>query len=244
MISVKKKSTFVSALAVFAAFNVICDSFMVPFLPYSGVWHSWIFISAPITGILLGPWFGFLSSLLGVIIGHSILFIGAEELLFTLGAPIGAMISAFLYRREWKIPLIYYLVLLVAFFCTPIVWQLPYWGIWGMWDIFLALGLFFVMIMAMEKREKIWSMKSRFHLTFVLALSVFIGLEADVLFRIFVFVPCQTYQLFYGYDVGSLQAIWALGAIETPIKAALSTIVNIIIGPSIIYVARKMGLAL
>jgi hypothetical protein len=28
-------------------------------LPYSGVWHSWIFISEPITGILLSPFTGF-----------------------------------------------------------------------------------------------------------------------------------------------------------------------------------------
>jgi len=241
---VEKKSTLISALAVFAAFNVVCDSFMVPFLPYSGVWYSWIFISAPITGILLGPWFGFLACLLGVMIGHSILFIGAEELLFTLGAPIGAMISAFLYRKKWKIPLIYYLVLIVAFLSTPIVWQLPLWGIWGMWDVYLALGLLLVMIVAIEKREKLWNMNSRFHVTFVLALSIFIGLQADVLFRIFIFVPCQTYHLFYGYEVGALQAIWALGAIETPIKATLSTIINVIIGPPIIYVAQKMGLVL
>ena len=63
-------SAFVSLIAVFAAFNVICDSLIGPPLPFSGVWYSWIFVSEPITGIILGPLAGFFSSFIGVMIGH------------------------------------------------------------------------------------------------------------------------------------------------------------------------------
>jgi hypothetical protein len=80
-----------------------------------------------------------------------------------------------------------------------------------------------------------------------LALSAFVGLEADVLFRIFILVPMQTYSLFYGWDVEGLRAIWTLGAILTPLKAALATLATTIIGPPLInlvnqinYNARKM----
>lgn len=236
-----KNSAFVSLIAVFAAFNVVCDSLMGPPLPFSGVWYSWIFISEPITGIILGPWAGFFSSFIGVMIGHSIFFRDAYEFLFTLGAPIGTMISALIFSGKWRSVLIYYLTLLGAFFATPIAWQLP---LWGMWDVYLALGFVFVVILLVERWKNLWNVESSPCLFHILALSTFIGLEADVLFRIFIFVPCQTYQLFYGYDVGALQAIWILGAVETSTKAALSTVITVIMGMPIITAVRKMGLTL
>jgi hypothetical protein len=67
-------------------------------------------------------------------------------------------------------------------------------------------------------------------------------LEADVLFRIFVFIPCQTYKLFYGFNIETLHGIWAVGAIETPIKAALSTAIAAIIGPPVFIAIRELGL--
>jgi len=233
-----KDSVSISLIAVFASFNVVCDSLMGPPLPFSGVWYSWIFISEPITGIILGPWAGFFSSFFGVMIGHFVFFRGAEEFLFTLGTPIGTMISAFVFRRKWKIVLIYYLALLGAFFATPIAWQLPF---WGMWNVYLALGFVFVVILLVEKWKNLWNVKSSACLFHILALSTFIGLEADVLFRIFIFVPCQTYQVFFPFDINDLQAIWVLGAIETSTKAALSTIITVIMGVPIITVVRKMG---
>jgi len=236
-----KDSVFVSLIAAFASFNVVCDLLIGPPLPFSGVWYSWIFISEPITGIILGSWAGFFSSFIGVMIGHFVFFRGAEEFLFTLGAPIGTMISALVFRGKWKIVFIYYLVLLGAFFATPIAWQLPF---WGMWDVYLALGFVFVVILLVERWKKLWNAKSSACLFHILALSTFIGLEADVLFRIFILIPCQTYQLFYGYNVNALQAIWVLGAVETSTKAALSTIITVMIGPPIITVVRKMGFAL
>ena len=233
-----KDSKFISLIAVFASFNVVCDTLIGPPLPFSGVWYSWVFISEPITGIILGSGAGFFSSFIGVMIGHLIFFRGAEEFLFTLGATIGTMISAFVFRGKLKIVLVYYLVLLGAFFITPVAWQLPF---WGMWDVYLALGFVFVVIILVKKWKNLWNVKSNACLFHILALSTFIGLEADVLFRIFIFIPCQTYQFFYGYNVNALQAIWVLGAVETSTKAALSTIITVIIGLPIITVVRKMG---
>lgn len=235
-------SLFISLVAVFAAFNIVCDSFVVPpLLPYSGVWYSWIFISEPITGIILGPLAGFFSNLVGVMAGHSINFIENYEYLFTLGAPLGAMISALAFRGKWKFVLAYYLVLLGGFFAVPVSWQLPF---WGMWDVYLAFAVLLATAFVATKWKGLWNVNSSVRLIYILALSTFIGLEADVLFRIFVFVPCQTYRLFYNYDIGLLQAIWALGAVETPIKVALSAIVTVLVGPPIVRVARKMGLSI
>ncbi|MEM2912339.1 MAG: hypothetical protein QW146_07535 [Candidatus Bathyarchaeia archaeon] len=234
-------AVFISVVAIFAAFNIVCDSLVVPpLLPYSGVWYSWVFISEPITGIMLGPLAGFFSSLVGVMAGHFINFIDVYEFLFTLGAPLGALVSALVFRGKWRIVLVYYFALLGGFFAAPVSWQLPF---WGMWDVYLAFFVLVVTAVVVTKWKSLWNVKSNIRLVYILALSAFIGLEADVLFRIFIFVPCQTYRLFYGYDVSVLQAIWAMGAVETPIKAALSTVVTSLVGPPIISAARKMGLS-
>ena len=234
-----EKSTFVSLIAIFAAFNVICDSLVSSPLPYSGVWHSWIFILEPLTGIILTPLASFFSALIGVMIGHFVNFLDVYEFLFTLGAPIGAMISSLIFRGKWSIALIYYTALLGAFFATPVSWQLPF---WGMWDVYLAFICLLITSVMVKKWKTLWNTWSSSRLIYILALSTFIGLEADVLFRIFILIPCQTYQLFYNWDVNALQGIWILGAVETSTKAALSTIITATMGLPIITAIRKMGL--
>ena len=224
-----------SLVAVFAAFNVVCDSLIG--LPWnsSGVWYSWIFVAEPITGIVLGPYAGFLSTFIGVMIGHFIYFRGPYEFLFTLGAPLGTMICGFMFKRSWKAVLTCYTLLFTIYFVTPVTWQLP---VWGMWDVYLAYATLLITIMVMTKKTS-WNLSSR-GLLCAIVLSTFIGLEADVLFRIFVLVPGQTYRLFYGFSVETLRLIWVEGAAETPVKVALSTLVTAIIGPPIIKAARKM----
>jgi len=233
-----KKSSFVSLIAVFAAFNIVCDSLMgSPLLPFSGVWYSWIFMAEAINGIILGPYAGFFSSLIGVMIGHSIIFRGSEEFLFTLGAPIGAMISGLIFRGKWKTASIYYLALLGAYFVTPVAWQLP---LWGMWDTYLAFGCLIFLTIATRKWKGFEGTKSTgLRLLQIVALCTFIGLEADVLFRIFILIPCQTYQII-APDVAVLQGWWAAGAVETSTKAALSTLITTMMAPSIIKAVRKM----
>jgi len=229
-----RKSAFISTVAVFAAFNAICDSLMGPSIPVeSHVWYSWGFMATPITGIVLGPYAGFLSSLIGVMIGHFIYFIDPYEFLFTLGAPIGAMMSGFLFRGKWKIASIYYTMLLAIYFITPVAWQLP---VWGMWNVYLAYACLLVAMAIIKKKS--YKLESK-GLLFAIVISAFIGLEADVLFRVFVFIPCQTYRLFYDLNVEGLRAIWVLGAAETPIKATLATIVTTIVGPPLIKAIKK-----
>lgn len=73
----------------------------------------------------------------------------------------------------------------------------------------------------------------------MLPLCAFIGLEADVLFRIFLFIPCQTSQIIYGFNVETLQLIWVAGTFVTPIQVALSTLATSIIGTPFIKVLKQ-----
>jgi len=233
-----KNSQFVSLVAIFAALNVVCDSVsgISQFGEY-GVWWSWIFLIEPITGIVLGPYAGFLSNFIGVMIGHFIYYRGAPEFLFTLGAPVGAMVSGLLFRGKWKTVFAYYTVLFIAYFATPIAWQLP---IWGMWNTYLAYVTLCTVAFVLTRKEGEKLESKRF--TYSLVLYAFIGLEADILFRIFLLVPCQTYRLIYGWPIETLQGVWMLGAAVTPIQVALSAlVVTPLVGIPIIKILRRKG---
>jgi len=184
----------------------------------------------PLNGIVLGPLSGFTSTLIGVMIGHSIFLRGdivIYEYLFTLGVPIGALISGLFYQKRWRLILIYFGILLTAYFLTPVTSALP---IWGIWDTLLAFTVLCVInILPSSIRTGLWKQP------FILPLVAFIGLEADILFRIFLFIPCQTYHLFYGLSAEVLEAIWVAAAFITPIQVAISIVVTAIVGP---YVLR------
>jgi len=219
-----KKSRFVSLVAAFAAINFICDAIVFPQLS-EGVWYGLVFISEPITGIVLGPYAGFLSTFIGVMVSHVISPRGVEEFLFTIGAPIGAMVSGLMFTGGRKKVLVYYSVLLTSYFITPVAWQLP---AWGMWDVYLAYIALLVIILLVAAKGG--SMREMNRNPVFLAAYAFVGLEADVLFRIFLFVPCQTYRFLYGLPVEALQAIWVAGAVVTPIKVAISALVTASLG--------------
>lgn len=228
------KAQTVAIVAVFAALSVITDSFGG--LPSSGIWYSWNFLMEPLTGIILGPLLGFAATSIGVMIGHYIYFIDAYEFLFTMGAPIGAAVSALLFRGKWKLVLGYYTILFAAYFLTPVAWQLPF---WGMWDTYIAFAVLLAVIFLIKKG--LWKHEST-RLPIVLAVIAFVGLEADVLFRIFILIPCQTYRIFYGWNVEDLQFIWGSGAVITPIKVVLSSMAAVAIGHPLLETLRKAGL--
>ena len=217
-----EKSRFVGKVAVFTALTAVLDALIIPQLS-SGVWFGLVYLIVPVTGILLGPRMGFISTLIGVFVGHMISPRGLEEFLFTLGAPIGALMSSFLYQKRW-IPLLgFFTFSLVAYLLTPISQVLPY---WGMWDVYMAYFLLLLVIGIFHLRPKWWENNWVRY-----SLSAFIGLESDVLFRIFLFIPVGAYQSIYGLPDEVLASIWVAGALITPIKVGVSTLLTTFIGP-------------
>jgi len=216
-------SKLVALIAVFAAVNIVSDSFMsLPEFP-SGVWYSWVFLLTPLVAFILGPVDSFFSILVGVIIGHYVYFRGPYEFIFTLGAPVGAFIGGLTFQNRNRIPIIYYTILIIFYFLTPITYQLPIWGIWDVLLAFCILLLFNLLI----------NSKSR------LLICSLICLEADVLFRIFVFVPLNTYQTFYGFTLEIMKIIWMGGALITPIQVGLSLIFTSFAYPHVVKVVEK-----
>ena len=217
------KSKRIILIAAFAALAAIADS--IPGIPQfeSGVWYSWIFLLSPMIGFILGPFDAFLSVLFGVLIGHYVFFRGPYEFLFALGAPMGAMIAGLLFQRRQKIPLFYFIVLLSAYFLTPISRSLP---LWGMWNVYLAFVILLITsLLRLDKK--------------IMLISAFIGLEADILFRIFLFVPLGTYQIFYGFNLETMRLIWMSGALITPIQVGISLIFTTLIYSSLQKIVKE-----
>lgn len=228
------KTRTLSLVAIFAAVGVVCDAIVTPVFS-AGVWLGAVFMLTPIVGIVLGPYKGFVSILIAVMIGHLLVPRGESiyEFVFTLGAPVGSMMSGFMFRGQWKKVFAFYTIMLMFYFISSISWHLP---IWGMWDVFVAYAIVGVLGVVMSVRGvKEFEQSSPF------AVSAFVGLEADVLLRIFILVPCQTYRFFYGWPLEILVAIWSVPApLITPFKVLLSTFTATLISPQIMRVLKSI----
>jgi hypothetical protein len=234
-----RRSQLLTLIAVFATLSIICDAVIgIPQLA-SGVWYGWIFLMEPIAGIILGPYAGFVSTLIGVLAGHSLYLRGDApmyEYLFTLGAPLGTMICGFVFRGKLKIVLLYYTLLLATYFLTPIARNLP---LWGMWNVYVAYSLLCVLIL-MRSRWNIGNSALE-NQPYVYALCAFLGLEADILFRIFLLIPGQTYQFFYGFTTEVLSLIWVTGALVTPIQVGIAVLLSAFLGPILVKILSLRG---
>ena len=189
-------SRSITLTAIFAAMIAVLDS--IPMIPglYGGIWDSWDFMLSPIIGILLGPVFGAISVGLGVIVGHMVYTRDPLELIFMIGSPVGAGMAGLVYEHKWKSVFTIYSLLLLGYFITPITWSLSLWGIWD-----TLVGFVLVLVVTMVSRIDKISQRLRSSATLGLILATIIGLESDILTRIFILIPGQTYWFLYGWDV-------------------------------------------
>ena len=218
----------IALIAVFAALTAVLDA--LPGFPQlsSGVWYGWTFIATPLAGILLGPWEAFLSVFIGVMISHTVVLVDPYEYFFTIGAPAGAIISSLVFRQKLRPVFACYVTLLAAYFLTPAAWNLP---LWALWDTYTA---FIVLIAIVFFKRKLYSMaKGRLSLAF----SALIGLEADILFRIFLFVPLGTYNWLYGFSIDFVRTVWVVSAFVTPVQVGIALLTTSLAGTILLKVA-------
>jgi hypothetical protein len=228
------KSLFVALTAVFAAMIAVLD--VIPMIPgfYGGIWDSWAFMLSPLVGALLGPYAGAVAVGIGSLTGHFIYFRDPFELVFQFGAPLGAAMGGFVYQKRWKPALGIYSVMLLGYFLEPVSWILP---LWGIWDTLVGYGVLLVFVVFTIRNW--WPKDETKQSILGLLLTIIIGLESDILFRIFVLVPGQTYWLFYGFSPEVLQMIWLGAGIITPIKVVLAAIAGLLIGLPLLRILKN-----
>jgi len=224
------RSSLIAALvALFGALHAVLVA--IP-----GIWRSWMIVILPIEGVLLGPKAGFLAALLGCLIGRLIRPRPGFYVIFGLAEPVGALVAGLAFKKKWRAVLTLFAVLLAAYFAHPLGRELP---AWCLWDIYIALILIpaipYVIGPALEEKD------NPKRLTPAVALAAFIGVEADVLTRIFVLIPMGLYALM-GLTAGALYVAWLAGAVETPVESIVSVLVTTTVGVPLLVTLEKSKL--
>ncbi len=190
----------------------------------------------PLIGIFFPPIEAFYTALLGVMVGRAVGFRGdIYEFLFGLGAPVGACVSSLAFRGRLKPIVAYYIVALSGYFLTPESRILPSWALWDTYLAFIVLTT--VMVIRKGKMDTLDS-------TYLLSVSTIVGLEADILLRIFLFVPLGTYKWLYGFSIEYVEAIWGVSALMTPIQIGIAVPVTVVVGKTLagtVEVLRKQA---
>lgn len=224
------RSRFVALTAVFAAMSIVADLILIP---SAGIWDSAIFILSPLAGVLLGPVAGAFAIGIGSLAGHYIFFRDIYEMAFIIGAPFGAAMAGLIYQRRWRPALGLYSVFLLGYFLEPVAWTLPLWGIWD-----ILAGFCLVVIFSLVNIRNLWPEGQNRQDLLGLLFAIIIGLESDILLRVFILVPGQTYWFFYGFGPEVLQAIWLAAGILTPLKVAIAAIVGVLVGLPLLRLFR------
>lgn len=224
-------SRSITFTAIFAAMIAVLDS--IPMVPgfYGGVWDSWGFMLSPIVGIVLGPVLGVISVVIGGLVGHLVYFRDPIELLFMLGAPVGAGVAGLVFEERWKAACAIYSVMIVGYFVTPVTWSL---SLLGVWDVLTSFVLILAITILTTLNKAGNGILSSTNLKMILA--TVIGLEGDILTRIFILIPGQMYWLYYAMPLELLQGLWVVAGVITPIKVILAAIATIAIGKSLLEV--------
>jgi len=217
------KSIMLSLIVVFASLHTVLG--LIP-----GIWRSWIIVIEPLEGVILGPIGGFLSALIGSLLSRFIRPRTAIMHFFGIGEPIGAFTSGLVFKGKLKIALIIYTLMLLAYFIHPLGRTLP---AWCLWDIYVA---YFLITIGAFTGNKI-SRKTPVKLLF----TAIAGIEIDVLWRIFLFIPLEFYKIM-GVPEDILPAIWVAGAFETPVESVISIASTVIIGIPLLKAIDKSKL--
>ena len=217
--------------AIFAAMIAVLDS--IPMVPgfYGGIWDSWGFMLSPLVGILLGPVLGIISVGIGGLVGHLVYFRDPIELLFMLGAPIGAGVAGLIFEERWNVACAIYSAMIVGYFVTPVTWSL---SLLGVWDVLASFVLILAITILTTLNKAGNGILSSTNLKMILA--TVIGLESDILARIFILIPGQMYWLYYAMPLEVLQGLWLVAGVITPIKVVLASIATIAIGKSLLEI--------
>ena len=212
-------------ISTFAAFHVI-----LYFLSF-GLWRNWAIYLAPIEGIILGPYVGFLAALLGSTIARMIKPI--DFWIFGIIAePIGVMVCGFLARGRWKPVFVIYAVMLAAYFVHPFGRWLPFWTIL---DILLA----FVLVYPVAKMTGNLFEQNLKRLPLSLILLSFVGTATDALTRVFLFIPAGLYMMF-GLTPEAVYSTFVVGAIGSYVEDFLVVVVSFLVGVPIFVTLQRI----
>ena len=196
----KLSTRTIALVAVFAALYYAL-SLVSPFIPAVAVPEITIKLEAAVAsvfGLLLGPYVGFLTALLGVLLAWILPPSGGLSygLPFLLSPPLNALVVGFIFYKKWKFAFVTLAALILAFwFLPPSQPVSEYWyvGFATTWDSIIALALIFPVV----KLATFGSIQNRALFYFLLA---FIGNQTDNLWGADIFAVPLVYEKIFGFS--------------------------------------------
>lgn len=198
----------IALMATLAALYTVIGIFVKPIqIPVGipGLEISPAALFATVLGLILGPYLGTASALIGTTVAWALTGGSPFGIPFLLSPPLNAFVSGAIFYKKWKMAVPVFLVLTIAFLFTPPVLGLgEFFGsaqiaVWVLWDKILAM----LLILPIAFFGKRLSIANGAALLFVLA---FIGNEADNIWGSFAFAWPVVFEGIFGMPIEAVQA--------------------------------------
>jgi hypothetical protein len=207
----------IALIAIFASLYYVL-SLITPYIPALGIPEIKISLEAlfaTVFGIILGPYLGAATALLGVFVAWTLppTSMAPTSLPFLLSPPINALISGLIFYKKWKWGFLIFTGLIVAFLFTPPVQPLTE-------NSMVALSVLFdkiialLLILPLVKFAKQMSTGTKLAVFYFLL--AFVGNQADNMWGSFIFATPVVYNGVFGLDVGTVRYLFLLSPFAYP----------------------------
>jgi hypothetical protein len=241
--NINTRTKIIASIAVFSALYGLIR--LVPLGPMIGLSASFSVSDslAPLYGIILGPFTGGISVVIGTFLamamGKAPAFLGLDF----LPGLVNAVALGFLVKRKWKPVVLLNLALLVIFVLSPyslLIVEIPIGtGTLAFPFIWLHMVAFIVLISPLRSKALSWieTLKTAY-LPWGLAVIAFIGTMMQHITGNLVF------ELTWGSPIGGLtaegfQGIWTVAFFAYPLERAVLVLITVLVGVPLVRILKK-----
>jgi len=220
-----RRSIQISLIAVFAALHAV-----LYFISFGFPWRNWGIYLETLEGIILGPYVGFFSALLG----SSIARFAMPDSFWMFGIvaePLSVLAAGFLAKGKWKPVLVVYVVMIAAYFAHPYGRALPLWTI-----VDILIAPFLIVPAALLGRR--WLKAGAKYMWAPLLLTSFVCIVTDSLVRVFMLVPAGLHTLFPSYE--ELEGAFVFSAGYSYIEDVVAPVVSLVAGVPLLTAIAKL----
>ena len=218
----------VALVAIFAALYYVL-TLIAPISIPTGVGNldiSFAALIASVIGLVLGPYLGTASALLGATIAWILPPSGGNlfGLPFLLSPPLNALVTGLIFYKKWKFGFAVFGLLIIAFLLTP-----PIWPVTENWFVAAAvlfdkiIALLMIIPVALFAKRISFAKASLFYF-----LLFFIGNQADNMWGSFIFATPMVYGLF-GYDVPLVRIAFLASPFLYPAVRLIQALIGMVI---------------
>ena len=225
-------------IAIFAALYYVL-SLIAPINIPTGVGNltiSFAALFAAVIGLVLGPYLGFTSALLGASIAW-ILPPSSGSLFglpFLLSPALNALVVGLIFYKKWKYGFAVFGALILAFLFTPPIWPMTEnWFVAAavLFDKIIALLL--ILPVALFAKQLSFAKASLFYF-----LLFFIGNQVDNMWGSFVFATPPVYYGIFGYAASDVQGFFLVSPFLYPAVRIVQAIIGMLIAVPLMQVLK------